>query len=610
LSAGRNRLAVDLRAAYRLERSPAFGFAAACSLVPYLRDLGVSHLHVSPGQPESEETELRRLAAAARDAGMGLLIDVEQGHELADEGIADGLCVRQLDGLADPAAYLASVRGRGIDRVWVDKVLQPTERLRDWPICGTLGENFLNDVCALFVDPAGEERLTALWQKVSGDRSDFHEVAFEAKLEQVHETLWPQLERLSRDLGGAIPGGLEALARALASLPVYRTYVAPVERRVEEDDRRAIAAAHMQPALAEMLLLERPALAEFITRFQQTTPAVMAKGLEGTAFYRYGRLLALNEVGGDPGRFGIDVERFHHGCLERAERFPRTLLSTQTRDSRRSPDVRGRIGALASVAEEWETAVERWLELTEPMREEGAPDDVERYFLFQTLVGTWPIERERIESYMQTVLRAARRHTSAAEPNLEWEGAVARFCRALYEDDQFVAELDHFVPWVAAVGERAALGQVVLKLTSPGIPSLYQGDELPYRVLAEDRPPVDWQWHQSMLRRLMGGSPPVAQNRKLFVILRLLGLRARRPIAFLSSYEPLSAGAGACAFMRGGEVLVVVAVRGGGEQAMLEAPRGRWRDVLRGEERSFGTREPLTNLLGSHGLAVFERIDG
>jgi (1->4)-alpha-D-glucan 1-alpha-D-glucosylmutase len=405
---------------------------------------------------------------------------------------------------------------------------------------------------------------------------------------------------------------LQALAQALACLPVYRTYVDPLERRVEEDDRRAITTAGMHAELAQMLLLERPALPEFVTRFQQTTPAVMTKGAE-TAFFRYGRLLALNEVGGDPGRVGIAVERFHQRCLERAERFPLSLLSTQTGASNRSGDVRARIGALASVADEWASALERWLELTDPLRKDGAPDDVERYFLFQTLVGTWPIERDRIESHMQTALREAGRNTSWSEPDLEWEEAVTRFCRLLYEDHSFVAELDRLVPWVAAVGERAALGQVVLKLTSPGVPTLYQGDELPYPVLAghDDRPPVDWQWRQSMLRRLMGGSPAVTQNRKLFVILRLLGLRARRPELFLrGSYEPLGAGDGACAFLRGGEALVVVAVRGAGEQGILEGPRGRWRDVLRGEERSFGTREPLTNVLGSHGLAVFERIAG
>src|SRR5205085_1743470 len=141
--------------------------------------------------------------------------------------------------------------------------------------------------------------------------------------------------------------------------------------------------------------------AGFVTRFQQTTPAIMAKGVEDTALYRYGRLLALNDVGGDPSRFGLSVERFHAANLERAERFPLNLLTTQTHDTKRSGDVRARIGALAALPAEWRDHVERWLEMTEGLRSDGAPDDVERYFIFQTLVGAWPIELERMQAYME-----------------------------------------------------------------------------------------------------------------------------------------------------------------------------------------------------------------
>jgi len=162
---------------------------------------------------------------------------------------------------------------------------------------------------------------------------------------------------------------------------------------------------------------------------------------------------------------------------------------------------------------------------------------------------------------------------------------------------------------VAPLGERAALGQLVLKLTAPGVPDIYQGDELAYRALVDpdNRRPVDFDWHQAQLRRLMGGSPVVDENRKLFLILRLLGLRARRPEPFSGGYEPLDAGPGVCAFVRGGDVMTLVAVRGD-EPGVAELPGGRWRDVLSGEERSFGSPGSVAALLGEHGFGVFERL--
>ncbi len=678
----------ELRATYRLQLTAQFGFAAAASLVPYLRDLGISHLYLSPSlqaRPQSSHgydvidpgrlsdalggaDEFRRLAAATHQAGMGIVLDIvpnhmaagddnpywadpelrrrffdidpvtgdhrrffdisdmagvrqedqsvfEQTHELVlslvRDGLVDGLRIDHPDGLADPARYLSRLRDRGVERVWVEKILEPGERLRDWPVSGTVGYEFLNDACGLFVDPAGEPALTALWQRVSGDARSFDEVAREAKLEQVQLTFRPELEHLARELSAGERVENDVLARALASLSVYRTYVEPEPGLVTQDDRQAIAAAGMDPQLARMLLLEHPAPAGFVTRFQQTTPPVTAKGVEDTAFYRYGRLLALNEVGGDPGRFGISVQQFHAANLERARRFPASLLTTQTHDTKRSADVRARLSVLASMPAEWEVHVERWFELTEPHREHGAPDDVERYFLFQTLVGAWPIELGRVQSYMEKALREGKRNTSWVKQNPDWEAAVLGFCAGLYGNRSFLDEFEPFAARVAAAGERALLGQVVLKLTAPGIADFYQGDELPFRALVDpdNRLPVDWGWRQAMLARLMGGSPPVADTRKLFLILRLLTLRTRRPEPFASgAYEPLDAGEGACAFARGGEVLVVVAAREDAADGMLAAPEGRWRDILRGEVRSFNRRQPLADVLGDHGIAVFERL--
>jgi len=671
-----------LRATYRLQLTAAFGFGAARELIPYLRDLGISHLYLSPSfqaRPGSShgydvvdpkrlsdalggEDEFRRLSGDARAAGMGVILDIVPNHMGADEanrywadpelrrkffdldevsgghrrffdidelaavrqedpdvfeethalavslvrdGLIDGVRVDHPDGLADPAGYLRALSERGVERVWVEKILDPGERLRDWPVSGTVGYEFLNDVCALFIDPAGEGPLTALWESISGDRRGFGEVAFDAKLEQARGTFAPEVERLARE-DPSLPA--ELLPTALASLPVYRTYVDPVAGRVEDEDRRAVSA--LDDEVRARLLLERPAPAAFVTRFQQTTPAIMAKGVEDTAFYRYGRLLALNDVGGDPSRFAIDVERFHAACLERARRFPLNLVTTMTHDAKRSADVRARIGALAAVAEEWRGQVERWLEITDPLRDQGAPDDVERYFLFQTLVGAWPIERERIEEYVVKALREAKRNTNWVQQNHEWEEAAVRFVRGLYEQAAFLRELERFVARLAQEGERAALGQLVLKLTAPGVPDIYQGDELRYRALVDpdNRRPVDWSLRQAMLRRLMGGAPPTGELRKLFLILRLLGLRARRPEPFRGGYEPLDAGGDVCAFVRGGEVMVAVGLRASAPEGMLAAPGGRWRDLLGGEERSFNSREPLARVLGGQAIAVYERL--
>jgi (1->4)-alpha-D-glucan 1-alpha-D-glucosylmutase len=681
----------ELRATYRLQLTPDFGFAQARARVPYLRDLGVSHLYLSPAlqaRPGSTHgydvidpgrlsedlggmSEFETLAAAAHDAGLGLILDVVPNHMAADDanrfwadpelrerffdidpvtgswrrffditdlaavrqedqtvferthelvlslvrdGLVDGLRVDHPDGLADPAEYLTRLRDRGAERVWVEKILGSGEHLREWPVSGTVGYEFLDDVCALFVDPAGEAALTGLWERVSGDKRSFGEVALEAKLEQIHGSLRPELERLGRELGSSGAGSrvdLDVLARAVASLPVYRTYVELATGLVVEEDRAAVSGAEMPGELAETLLLERDGPDGFVTRYQQTTPAVTAKGVEDTAFYRYGRLIALNEVGGDPGRFGISVEQFHAGCLERARRFPMNLLTTQTHDAKRSADVRARIALLASMPAEWEAMVDRWFELTEPLRSGGAPDDVERYFLFQTLVGAWPIELWRVQEYMEKALREAKRNTNWIEPDLEWEESVKRFCAALYSDRGFLDSFEPFARRVAAAGERAVLGQVVLKLTAPGVPDLYQGDELPFSALVDpdNRRPVDWGWRDAMLARLMGGGRPVPETRKLFLILRLLTLRTRRPEPFAGgAYEPVQAGERVCAFTRGGEVLVAVGVREGCGEGVLAGPEGRWRDVLRGDERSFGGREPLAGLLGEHDVAVFERL--
>jgi (1->4)-alpha-D-glucan 1-alpha-D-glucosylmutase len=664
----------SLRATYRLQLGPGMTFDDARALVPYLRDLGVSHLYLSPSFAAREGSThgydvidprrfsdalggvegFRELAAAVHDAGMGIVLDIVPNHMAVDdanpfwadeslraryfdidpetgrhrrffdidhlagvrqedpevfatthelalslvgEGLVDGLRIDHPDGLADPAQYLERLREGGARHVWVEKILDPGEKLRDWPVEGTVGYEFLVDVAALFVDPAGEAALTALWQEVSGDERPFGQVAFAAKIEQASTTFADDLAWLRRvhDPGGVV--------QAVSSLPVYRTYI----------DRDGVCAEDLEVLRSAGLdgwLHGSPR--EFVTRFQQLTPPVMAKGVEDTAFYRYLRLLALNDVGGDPGRFGIGVDAFHAANLERAARFPRNLLVTQTHDTKRSGDVRARIGALAGMADAWAARVRRWMAACEPLRRGGAPDGAEMYLIFQTLVGAWPLEPERLEAYVEKALREAKRNTNWITPAVEWEENVMAFCRALYDHRPFLSDFEPFAAEVALAGNRAALGQLVLKLTVPGVPDVYQGDELLDLSLVDpdNRRPVDWERRRALLAELRDGAAVRPATLKLAVIERLLALRARRPKAFSGAYEPLEAGPCACAFLRGGDVLVCVAARDGWREGTLAGPQGsRWSDVLGadGEPRELTAGEPLADLLDEHGVAVLER---
>ncbi len=664
----------DPRATYRLQLTPQFGFAAAAELVPYLRDLGISHLYLSPSLQAREgsmhgydvvdptrlsaalggERAFRELAVRARGAGLGIILDVVPNHMAADdtnrfwadpelrarffdvdpvsgrhrrffdvddlagirieredvfhtamdlvlallrEGLIDGVRGDHPDGLADPVGYLRRMRDGGARRIWVEKILAATERLpADWPVAGTVGYEFLRDACGLFVDPAGEATLTDLWNELAGDDRPFGAHALAAKLEQATTTFTPEVERLSREArdgaGSAEPAPEPpALAWAVSSLPVYRTY---------------------EPLTA----------GPFLTRFQQTTPAIMAKGVEDTAFYRYGRLLALNDVGGDPGRFGIAVEDVHAGNAERALRHPEAMLTTMTHDAKRSLDARARIAVLAQVPQRWAQVARGWIDSTErhcaPVDGALAPDPVERYFILQTLIGVWPIERARLDGYLEKALREAKRHTNWIQPNEPHEAAVKEYAAALCADAGFRAEIEAFLAEIEPRARRSTLGQLVLKLTAPGVPDTYQGDELELRTLVDpdNRRPVDWALRRESLDRLLGGGRPGASlsDAKLWITARLLGLRTRRPELFVgASYRPLQAGPAACVFLRGEELLVAVALPRAGEDpdpSVRAVPPGTWRDVLTGDERTVEDGNgPLSRWIDAEtGVGVYERV--
>jgi (1->4)-alpha-D-glucan 1-alpha-D-glucosylmutase len=308
----------------------------------------------------------------------------------------------------------------------------------------------------------------------------------------------------------------------------------------------------------------------------------MAKGVEDTAFYRYARLVALNEVGGDPSRFGITVAQFHEANIERLEKHPLNLLVTQTHDTKRSGDARARIGALAGMAGEWAEHVRRWFAMNASLKQDGAPDPVEEYFIYQNMLGAWPLEDLRLEAYIEKALREAKRSTHWAEVNVDYETRVKAFARSLYRHRPFRESFDRFANRVAEAGERASLAQLLIKLTAPGVADIYQGDELVSLSLVDpdNRRPVDWDGRRAALAAVRDGSAPDdADHRKLRLIVAALGLRKRRPEAFAGSYEPVEAGERAIAYVRGGTIFVAAEVRPG---ASLPSPEGAWREVAAG----------------------------
>jgi (1->4)-alpha-D-glucan 1-alpha-D-glucosylmutase len=484
----------------------------------------------------------------------------EKAFELVRDGVVDGLRIDHIDGLANPREYLDRLRRAGVEHVWVEKILEPGEDLRAWPVEGTTGYEFANDVMQLFVDPQSERTFTQLYAELTGETRSVDEIAAEAKLEQATGTFEPELRALHQDLD--VPN----LAAALASFHVYRTYVEPEHGVVADEDRYEISRAALSETLERILLLEEPGHESFVTRFQQTTGPVMAKGVEDTAFYRYNRLVALNEVGGNPAAWSLGADEFHIANIRRAERFPRHLLTTFTHDTKRSPDVRARLVALTSQADEWAEFVRAELDFE---------DRNEAYFVLQTLVSAWPIENERIDAYLEKAFRESKVKTNWLEPDEEWEGRIKAWARSKRD-----AAGDFVVQFLEEDAQRISLGMLILKLTSPGVPDIYQGDELEALALVDpdNRRPVDWDERRHILDELRAGGEPTKETLKLWVTWKLLDLRNRRPAAFTGRYMPLDAPPDVCAFMRGPDVAVVVPLRGNASLTL----DGEWRDVLEG----------------------------
>jgi (1->4)-alpha-D-glucan 1-alpha-D-glucosylmutase len=554
------------------------------------------------------------------------------------DGQLDGLRVDHPDGLRDPEGYLRRLAD-ATDNAWVvvEKILEPGEQLRpSWPVAGTTGYDFLNLLGGLFVDPAGEAPLTALVTDLTGDEVDWAATVRSKKELVLREVLAADVHRLvgafalvcernrrfrdhtRRELA-------DALREVIVAFPVYRSYVVADRGEVTDDDVAVVTAAVGDARAArpdvdadlfgflEDLLLARitgEAEADLVMRFQQVTGPAMAKGVEDTAFYTFVRLLSLNEVGGDPGRFGTSVEEFHTACEASASRWPATMLCTSTHDTKRSEDVRARISLLSEIPGHWAETVRRWRAHNEPHRAEAGPDPATEHLLYQTLVGAWPLDEDRALAYIEKATKEAKTYTSWTDPDPAYDEGVAAFVRAIYADPDFGVDLEGFVARLVEPGRVTSLAQTLVRLTAPGVPDTYQGTELWDLSLVDpdNRREVDFDARRRLLHRLSDTQVRISHlsvgksegEAKLWVTHRALRLRKERPelLGPGAAYERLVAtGASAehaVAYLRGGGCAVVVPRLVLGLAARkwrdttVELPDGQWRDELTGAETSGG----------------------
>ncbi|MGI8759509.1 MAG: malto-oligosyltrehalose synthase [Acidimicrobiales bacterium] len=575
-------------------------------------------------------------------------------------GVVDGLRIDHPDGLRDPEGYLRRLH-QAAPGAWlvVEKILEPGEELpASWPVDGTTGYDFLNLLGGLFVDPAGEAPLTEAYGAFTGEPTDVVEVEHDKKHLVLRDVLAADLNRLTHLFVAVCEASRryrdftrhelhEVLGEVIASFGVYRTYVGTDGKVTEADEAHlgaALSAAaerrpDLDPELFELLgrvlrgRLEGAEATSLLLRFQQVTGPVMAKAVEDTAFYTYNRLVSLNEVGGDPGRFGVEVDDFHRAMAATQRGWPATMLASSTHDTKRSEDVRARISLLSEIPAAFAAAVARWSEMnarhatTAP---EGAtwPDRNVEWMLYQTLVGAWPLSVERAVAYVEKATREAKVHTSWIDPVADYDDAVRSFVEGALGDARFVADLEAFVEPLVGPGRVNALAAQLVKLTAPGVPDLYQGTEVWDLSLVDpdNRRPVDFAARSRLLGELDGTRVDEICRRsdealtKLHLTRTALHLRRRAPECFGAgdegSYQPLAAtgeaGRHAVAYSRGARVATVVprlalglARRGGWGGTTVELPAGTWSNLLTGTSVAGGAVS-LASLLGTFPVALLE----
>jgi (1->4)-alpha-D-glucan 1-alpha-D-glucosylmutase len=510
------------------------------------------------------------------------------------EGLVDGVRIDHPDGLWDPSGYLCRLRELIGPDAWIviEKILAVDEALEPTlPIDGTTGYDTLREIGGIFVDPNGAPALTALFESAGIDYQQMPAMLADLKTAAATDTLAAELDRLRRSIvaaaGGDHPQLPAAVAALLTHIDVYRSDYPGLTAILPTALAKTQSAA---PEFDAPLQLIATALAdgdEPAARLQQLCGAVTAKAVEDCLFYRDARLVSLNEVGGEPHRFGVGAAEFHHRAAARARLWPQTMTTLSTHDTKRGEDVRTRIGVLSQVPSLWAEFVARW-ETVAP-----APDPATGLFLWQNIFGVWPATgeitgelRDRLHAYGEKAMREAAWHTSWLEPNADFEAAVHGWLDAVL-DGPVARELTNLVTRLQPHTQNDALGQKLLALTVPGVPDIYQGTELwdDSLVDPDNRRPVDYATRRQALNSL--------QHPKIRVVKAALKLRRARPDTFLrGGYHPvLAAGASAdhvVAFLRGDDVLIAVTrwtvhleQNGWGDTA-VELPDGSWTDALTG----------------------------
>ncbi|RAO08913.1 (1-_4)-alpha-D-glucan 1-alpha-D-glucosylmutase [Micromonospora noduli] len=539
-------------------------------------------------------------------------------HELilrwAAAGEVDGIRVDHPDGLRDPVGYLARLREAAPD-AWlvVEKILEYGEELPDWPVDGTTGYDALAMVGGLFIDIDAEGDFTALDNRLTGQHTSWEDLTHTTKLAAATQLLAAELTRLAA-LAPEVPTeqARAALAEIAAAFDVYRGYPPYGARhlaaaRSEAGRRRPDLAAALDAVTRRL----RNPNDELGMRFPQLTGAVMAKGVEDTAFYRWTRFVALNEVGDSPTRFGVPPAEFHRFATAQQVRWPASMTTVSTHDTKRSEDVRARLAVLSEIPGRWAEQVKAWMEYA-PL-----PDPAFAHLLWQTAVGAWPIERERLHAYVEKAAREAGASTSWADPDPAFEQAVHTLVDQMYDDPSLHDELTELAAAITPAGWCNSLGQKLIQLTMPGVPDTYQGTELWDNSLVDpdNRRPVDFDVRRELLARIDGGwRPPVDTDgaAKLLVVSRTLRLRRAHPELF-TTYRPVPAhgrvGRHVVAFDRGGAIAVAtrlplgLARAGGWCDTALSLPVHEMKDLFTGRVYS-GGETPLDDLLADYPVAL------
>ncbi len=570
------------------------------------------------------------------------------------DGVLDGVRIDHPDGLRDPLEYFERLRAAA-PSAWIigEKILAHGELLRsEWPIDGTSGYDFLNMMLGVLVDADGLKQLTEVYAEFTDAPTHFPTIAHDKKVVVASGTLGSDVNRLAsifvdlcenrRNQRDYTRAEIRRCIRELAAcFAVYRTYVAPQRSEVCDEDRRTISAAvrcakdnrsDLDPGLLDffeqVLTLEVTGRleSEFVFRFQQFTSPVMAKGVEDTAFYCFNRLTALCEVGDDPGRDGVSLEEFHEYQQTMQQTHPSTMTTLSTHDTKRSDDVRARLAVLSEVPELFAATIKRWSTLNAGRESHKLVDRNTEYFLYQTLIGAWPIDAERTKAYMLKAMREAKLQTSWVENNKAYEDALCGLIDEMLADAAFIKELEAFVGLVSHAGRVNSLVQTLIKHTAPGVPDLYQGSELWDHSLVDpdNRRPVDYALRRRLLTEL--GTLKVSETLarmdeglpKLHVIHTALLLRRERPEWFAAeaAYTPLHAMGTKrehlIAYLRADDVLTLAPrlsfeLNGKWDDTSLAVPNGTWRNRLTGELVVGGSDVHVEDLLQQFPVALLTR---